>query len=268
MTRDELIANAVKLTDESPGNYISREAALDPSYVGIRIFGHPVFAIGAADDDIFNKYKSPDVIGDYFIPPAEWLPGAKSVISFFLPYTERIKTSNAADYKWPSNEWLHGRYEGQIFMKELSYHIHSLLIGAGHKSLIPAFDDRLRAGVGESQKRYASSWSERHAAYACGLGTFGLSNGLITEKGVCGRFGSVLTDLDLPKDVRRYDGVYDYCNMCGECVSHCPAGAISINGGQNPFKCSDFLDRTSEKHKPRYGCGKCQVNVPCESAIP
>ena len=30
---------------------------------------------------------------------------------------------------------------------------------------------------------YASTWSERHAAYAAGLGTFGLSDGLITAAG-------------------------------------------------------------------------------------
>lgn len=33
---------------------------------------------------------------------------------------------------------------------------------------------------------FTSVWSERHVAYVCGLGTFGLSRGLITEKGQCG----------------------------------------------------------------------------------
>ena len=31
---------------------------------------------------------------------------------------------------------------------------------------------------------YISTWSERHAMYAAGLGTFGLSKGLITKKGM------------------------------------------------------------------------------------
>ena len=37
----------------------------------------------------------------------------------------------------------------------------------------------------------ASTWSERHVAYVSGLGTFGLSGGLITAKGQAVRLGSV-----------------------------------------------------------------------------
>ena len=116
--------------------------------------------------------------------------------------------------------------------------------------------------------RYIPSWSERHAAFACGLGTFGLSKGLITEKGVCGRFGSIITDLELPPDERNYKEVYEYCNMCGVCITHCPVNAISLDKGKNSSLCSKFLDEVREKHAPRYGCGKCQVSVPCESGIP
>jgi len=36
----------------------------------------------------------------------------------------------------------------------------------------------------------ASSWSERHAAYAAGLGTFSLNDALITPKGIAHRLGS------------------------------------------------------------------------------
>ena len=38
--------------------------------------------------------------------------------------------------------------------------------------------------------------------------------------------------------------------------------------GKNHSICSKFCDKTAEKYKPRYGCGKCQVGVPCESRIP
>lgn len=56
--------------------------------------------------------------------------------------------------------------------------------------------------------------------------------------------------------------------MCGKCVRNCPVNAITIENGKNNHTCSVFLDITSEKYKPRYGCGKCQVEVPCESRIP
>jgi epoxyqueuosine reductase QueG len=102
----------------------------------------------------------------------------------------------------------------------------------------------------------------------CGLGTFGLSKGLITSKGIAGRFGSIITSLYLPPNKREYEEIYEYCSMCGACVKKCPVNAISIEKGKNHIICSKFLNQTVEKYKPRYGCGKCQVGVPCESMIP
>ncbi|MGB4438837.1 MAG: 4Fe-4S binding protein, partial [Sedimentibacter sp.] len=59
-----------------------------------------------------------------------------------------------------------------------------------------------------------------------------------------------------------------YCTMCGACANNCPVNAISIENGKDHKKCAAFLDLTAEKFKPRYGCGKCQVSVPCGRKIP
>ena len=262
MTRNEIIAGAVQFVAASPGNYVSEEVALDPAFVGIQIFESPVFAIGAADDRLYEAYKDDNVIGRSFMSPIEWLPCAKTVISFFLPFTGRIKKANALNNEWPADEWLQGRHEGQLFLQDLSVHIQKQLCDAGYDCIIPSLDPRFKL-----LNRSIPSWSERHAAYACGLGTFGLSKGLITEKGICGRFGSLLTNLDIESDERRYTDVYEYCNMCGLCIPKCPAGAISKDGKDSSL-CAAFLERVREKHSPRYGCGKCQVDVPCESGIP
>ena len=174
--------------------------------------------------------------------------------------------TNSKDINWPSNEWLHGRVEGQAFVVALSNHINNLLQSAGYDSLVPILDPRFK--VGNDKSRYTSNWSERHIAFACGLGTFGLSRGLITDKGKCGRFGSILTNLDLPADGRRYSETYEYCTMCGLCVSQCPVNDLSLEEGKKFIACSTFLDEVARIEKPRYGCGKCQVTVPCESARP
>jgi len=266
MTKHEIIKNAEKFVEESPGNYISAEAAISAEYLGMKIYDSPIFAFGCANDELYEKYKSPDVIGSHFLAPLEWLPNAKTVISFFLPYTERINAANGRDYSWPADEWLHGRYEGQIFLTSLSMHIQQLLTKEGYDSLAPSFDPQYGNAGGDS--KFTSNWSERHVAFACGLGTFGLSKGIITKKGTSGRFGSILTALDLPKDNRTYTDVYEYCTMCGACVPHCPVQAISLADGKKSLLCSGFLDKVREKCSPRYGCGKCQVNVPCESGIP
>ena len=273
MTRDNIITHASQFVNNSPGNYISAEIAINPSLVEMRIFDSPLLAFGCPNDDIYAKYKSSEVIGEHFLPPLEWLPSAKTVISFFLPYSEEIKLANSQNYDWPVDAWLHARYEGQLFLKELAIYIQNLLTDSGYESLIPSFDARFKSGdsrdkSGSKANRFTSNWSERHIAYACGLGTFGLSKGLITEKGICGRFGSILTELDLAKDNRQYNGVYEYCTMCGACIPNCPVKAISFDDGKTDLPCSNFLDKTFDKHNPRYGCGKCQVGVPCMNTAP
>jgi epoxyqueuosine reductase QueG len=119
------------------------------------------------------------------------------------------------------------------------------------------------------QDYYTSNWSERHAAHAAGLGTFSLSKGLITARGIAGRFISLITNAPFEPTPRPYTRFDEYCIYCGVCACNCPAKAISIEKGKNHPLCSAFLDRTMEKHKPNYyGCGKCQVKTPCESGIP
>ncbi len=267
-------------SDRSSLNYISESLAISPNLAGSRIFQRPLFAFGSASDPLFSRMKDRSVIGEHLMIPQEWLSEAKTVISFFLPFTEEIKDSNRVDMSWPSNEWLHGRIEGQLFVNSLSSHINDKLIKSGYKSIVPSADGRFTANTGDPEKLsyekncgisippFSSNWSERHAAYVCGLGTFGLSKGLITEKGIAGRFGSILTELDIDPDTRAYEGIYDYCTNCGICAVNCPAGAITIENGKDHQLCSRFLDMTMEKHNPRYGCGKCQVGVPCESSIP
>jgi epoxyqueuosine reductase QueG len=266
MDKITIINFAKELTQNFPVNHVASEVAISPDYAGMKIFEPPIFAFGCPKDELFTKFKSPGIIGEHFLSPCEWMPGAKTVISFFLPYTERIRSANSQNSHWPADEWLHGRIEGQLFVKELSRQIQKILLEAGHESLVPSFD--ARSQTWNEKDKYTSNWSERHVAFACGLGTFGLSKGLITEKGTCGRLGSVLTSLDLPKDIRRYTDTYEYCIKCGECVKQCPVGSISLTSDKNQLLCSSFLDKTMAKHSPRYGCGKCQVNVPCENGIP
>ncbi len=92
--------------------------------------------------------------------------------------------------------------------------------------------------------------------------------GLISAKGVAGRYASLIVSEKIEPDERPYTGVYDYCIMCGTCISRCPAGAISLEGGKNQIKCKEWMDLMKARWSPRYGCGKCQVGIPCESRIP
>jgi len=243
-------------------NYVSRDKTLNEELAGMKIFDEPIFAYGAADDEGFQLLKSPSVIGEHFMKPREWLPSANTVIVYFFPFTDEIRESNRKVMSWPSNEWLHGRIDGHEFMREFSLFLNSRLNDEGYKSLVPGLDSRFKS------TGFTSNWSERHAAYICGLGTFGLSKGIITEKGTAGRFGSIVTELRLKPDIKKYNSIYEYCINCGVCAENCPAEAISTEKGKDHKRCSDFLDIVKEKHKPYYGCGKCQVGVPCENRNP
>jgi epoxyqueuosine reductase QueG len=174
---------------------------------------------------------------------------------------------------WPADEWLHARIEGQTFIFEICEHLKACLEDSGFRCLVPSLESRFSSkspytGDKTRQDYYTSNWSERHVAQVCGLGTFGLSRGLITKKGMAGRFGSLVTDAFFEPDRRPYTRYDEYCTRCGACARNCPAGAISLGEGKRHPPCSEFLGLTGKKHAPRYGCGKCQVRVPCENGIP
>ncbi|GHV80872.1 (Fe-S)-binding protein [Spirochaetia bacterium] len=236
-------------------------------------FDEPLAGFAAADDPYFAELKKPGVIGEHFLLPRDWLREAKTVVSVFFPHTKQVKTANRKNKEWPADEWLHARIEGQAFIAGFCRHITAFLKDQGFDCIAPALDPRfstkspLTADTTQ-QDYYTSNWSERHAAHVCGLGTFGLSRGLITARGVSGRFASFITTACFEPTPRPYSGTQDYCTRCGACALRCPAKAISLEAGKNHPPCSQFLDRTTEKYRPRYGCGKCQTGVPCENGIP
>ncbi len=75
-----------------------------------------------------------------------------------------------------------GAHHGRGSEHELRTHIVDELEKAGYPAVAPMLSPLWKQHMSEKYL-FASSWSERHAAYAAGLGTFGLSDGLITEKG-------------------------------------------------------------------------------------
>lgn len=282
MTNEDLIKQIIHFVASSPDNYVSDTDAIDPALAGLKLYEEPLVGIASSDDPLFTtEFKKEGVIHPDYMSPAEWLPGAKSVVSFFLPFTKAVKESNRDKTDEPyaagipqrcSVEWLHARIEGQTFVNHVTTYIQALLEDAGFETVCPTTSGNLRMIT-----PYLSTWSERHAAYAAGLGTFGLSKGLITEKGMAGRFGSVITTAKIPPAPRPYSDPFAYCTMCGACMKKCPVGAINKENGCalgkdqticGPYVKSSFLPPHGPKQIVRYGCGKCQCGVPCESSIP
>lgn len=275
MNKDTINRMMCDFTATSPLNRVGDDRALRPDLAGMRLFQEPIVGYAAADDPFFETLRRPEVVGPQFRLPREWLPAANTVISFFLPFDDVITASNSRDIEWPSYEWLHGRIEGQAFIGALSAHLAKAFQDAGFYAVSPCIDPSHRIwdtppGTDESGAAtpgFTSTWSERHVAHVAGLGTFSLSAGMITRKGMAGRFGSIVTSQALEPDPRPYSSYDEYCTHCGACIRRCPVSAISP-AGKSHNACRTFTRGVLEKHRPWYGCGKCQVRVPCERGIP
>lgn len=266
MNPHDLEQCAHRFTLASPLNHAKPEKSRQE----IRLFDEPLFGYACADDALFDAFLEPSVIGAHFRRPAEWLSAARTVVSFFLPFSEEVRISNRTQKDVPSENWLYGRIEGQQFVFALCGALAQQLRDEGYQVIIPSASEEFWtvSPADESGLSFTSNWSERHAAFACGLGTFGLSKGLITEKGMAGRFGSLITDWEAPPTPRPYTQVYEYCTRCGKCASRCPGHAISLEDGKSHPLCYEYQMGVLPGLLPRFGCGLCQTDVPCECARP
>lgn len=272
MELSNLIEKCSEFLNNTPENYVTKEDAIRRDLIGMKMYDDPLIKVASADDPIFESLKDPNIIHPDVMMPKDWIPDAKSVISYFMPFTDVVKLSNTKSYFYPSDEWLHARIEGQMMVAAMGRFIKEKLEEEGYSAAFPTTDNRFKL-----LEKFKSNWSERHVAYIAGLGTFSLSKGLITEKGIAGRFGSVVTNCYIEPTPRLYMDPFQNCTMCGMCAKTCPIKAIDASKGvvcgKDHQTCSDYLDKLKlSPHGPnnrvRYGCGKCQVGVPCQNINP
>jgi epoxyqueuosine reductase len=251
--------------DDGGGTALNKDK--DGAFVGMRFFMPPIIAVGSASDEGYKRLREPGVVGPHHLMPEDWLPGAKSVISLFLPFTERVIASNTQNPAEPSWEWLFTRVDGQQHLLATGALVRDALIAEGYKAVVPYTDDRYVMRTGRDQTElpipaFSSNWSERHVGFLTGLGTFGRMTNFISRRGACGRLISIVTDWETAPDEKDYTGIYGYCSECGACYRACPGRALSKDG-KDIDKCSAYLRQLSKKFAPRYGCGKCQSGLPC-----
>ena len=252
--------------------------------VGEPAWETPIVGFSSGADPLYDFYRKD--IGSFYVLPVEFFRAAHpstqmraeelTVISWVLPQTKATKYDQRKESRMPSERWARARIMGEGVNVKLRAHLVEALRQAGYPAVAPMLSPLWGQHMSEKYL-FASSWSERHAAYAAGLGTFGLSDGLITAKGKAHRVGSVIAKIDIPPTPRPYTDHHAYClwyakGTCGACVKKCPAGAITTKG-HDKQRCSDYVDTThafveEHYHFKGYGCGFCQVGVPCESRIP
>jgi epoxyqueuosine reductase QueG len=181
---------------------------------------------------------------------------------------------------WPSERWAHSRLFGEKANSKLRLHLLSELKKEGINGVSPMEEGYLFKIHSKHEKGvWASTWSHRHMAFAAGLGSFGWSDGFLNEKGKAMRCGSIVVTHKLPSDAdKRPPDPYYYCLKCGECAKRCPVDAIKpkdpTNGTIHDKKtCWAKVMSTIPYIKKNYnigiyGCGLCQVGIPCENSLP
>ena len=249
------------------------------------MWDEPLVQSADGDDPIFTEYKT--IIAATHLTPREALakaygmdpedlPERLSVISWILPTAKETREANRAETRLPSRLWSHTRFYGEQFNEALRRHVVEVLTGQGYQAAAPVLQPYFERA--QDEKGPYSNWSERHIAYAAGLGTFSLSDGFITELGIAHRCGSVVTDLVLPASPMTAGGPYSNCLAhvgvsCNACIERCPADAISEQG-HDKNRCSEYLDgivNAKDGHDSDtwvVGCGLCQTKVPCEDCNP
>lgn len=247
----------------------------------------PLVGFSSGDDPLYPEYRRH--IGDFFWQPDEAFghafpdetvsPSELTVISWILPQALYTIEENAQEKVYASERWARARAFGEDYNMGLRAFVVDELARAGVEAMAPMCHPDWERKNSETYS-FASVWSERHAAYAAGLGTFGFSDGLITAKGKAVRVGSVIARIQVPPSERPYDDPHAYClyfthGTCGKCMDRCPVSALTPEGGHNKDKCHLHVEKVCPEYiektyglKNTYGCGLCQCGVPCSDHIP
>ena len=186
------------------------------------------------------------------------------------------------------------RNNGGALTLEMGRRLTGAVRRMGHSAVVPYLTDAYDVRRGGNDG-FSSTWSERHVAYAAGLGTFGLNGFLITPLGAMVRLQSFVTDLPMTPTKPRPEDHRALCladggASCRACVAKCAARAISAGGPDKEIcygRRKEIRDRSLELYVDKYqlfptaitasgrkfkgisiGCAVCASGVPCECRDP
>jgi epoxyqueuosine reductase QueG len=228
---------------------------------GMTSYREPIIGFVAVDDPGFSQLS--EWTAFEHLSPDDLLPGARSVVSFFLPFTPDIPAANAKERERVAREWAVAYVETNAFIGKINSRLIEVLgqhgVMAGAEPATGNFDE----------KALRSHWSHKSIAVLAGIGSFGLHQLVITDAGCAGRFGSLVIDAELPIDKAEKKERCEYyaSGSCLDCVIGCPVNAIDEEEPLNRQACwkqclkngEGFLDQGDEVHV----CGKCAVVGPC-----
>jgi len=144
MDKNEIREHCSALFEQTPGNVLRTTDKIIRKYVGTAMFDAPLVGFGSADDALFERFKSTDVIGPWHMSPQEWQPGAKAIVSLFFPMSEAVLESNRAARGKASKLWVYARFEGQDFINAYTEALCRWFREQGFEACAPCIDPRFR----------------------------------------------------------------------------------------------------------------------------
>ena len=212
----------------------------------------------------------PRIAADDHLHPRDLLSTAKSVIVFYIPFKKELVKENRKGDR-PYRNWGVAYVQTNDLIGRLSQALGDWLKERGFKSgLTPAthnFDEA----------KLMARWSHKHLAHLVNLGRFGVHHMLITPLGCTGRFGSLVSEVELgehPLIQTEEACLFKAGRECGNCIKACPVEALSVNEFDRK-RCWDRLNENrrdlaylSDLPESTHVCGKCASLMPCSFKNP
>jgi epoxyqueuosine reductase len=218
--------------------------------------------------------------------PGDWLPTARSVISFGIQIPTRII---GYEHLLRNSPWIQGELRKEVLQDHYYGTLGYTVINRNLEEIGLRLTLKLE-DMGYGSTYFASTYSEaqkhiqeripnrvglisqRHVAVRAGLGEFGLNNIVVTPQvGSRVRFNTVITEAELEPDplLREKACLGRDCNLC---VKHCGGKALKVNEEVDwetvwldPVSRTDqMLCREKRKKMFCYGrCARiCPINLP------
>ena len=224
------------------------------------IWKEPIVGFADANGPYISALK--EIVTPAHLLPGDFMENPNIVISYYVPFTEELAALNMnVEGNLAAQEWSDAYNLTNTMIQDINQYVADFLNEMGYRAVSPT-------GVIFDKERILSNWSQRHIAYAAGLGTFGINNMLISEKGCCGRYGSVVADLPVEPDqiLKEERCLYKKNGGCMKCVKNCFSGALTSEGFDRK-KCFEIC-MMNDARTGADVCGKCDIDIPCAFKAP
>lgn len=231
-------------------------------------FGEPLIGYANTSEPVFDMYFD----NGFCKHPRKVYNPARAIIVYFIPFPEDVVEKNR-ESREPSPEWVTAYHDSTWAMMKVNASITDELYKFGRLASI------CNTPGDWNESHCGPEWNFKIAANVAGLGDFGPNGCIMTEKGPAGRFGAILTDVNLVPDrdfgfgnsesrgasEENFEVFKNFMSGCcyegeisDEIIERCPCGAIKKDG-INRKECQAYCKKIFDRVPTPDLCGKCYL---------